>query len=37
MFKFTRLVRDHWDRLAASITLEQGKALPMRKVIFSVG
>lgn len=25
MFKFTSLVREHWDRLAASITLEQGK------------
>jgi malonate-semialdehyde dehydrogenase (acetylating)/methylmalonate-semialdehyde dehydrogenase len=25
MFKFTNLVREHWDRLAASITLEQGK------------
>lgn len=25
MFKFTQLVRDNWDRLAASITLEQGK------------
>lgn len=25
MFKFTSLVRDNWDRLAASITLEQGK------------
>jgi len=25
MFKFTSLVRENWDRLAASITLEQGK------------
>ena len=25
MFKFTSLIREHWDRLAASITLEQGK------------
>lgn len=25
MFKFTALIREHWDRLAASITLEQGK------------
>lgn len=25
MFKFTQLVRENWDRLAASITLEQGK------------
>ncbi|KAI0124664.1 methylmalonate-semialdehyde dehydrogenase [Xylariales sp. AK1849] len=25
MFKFVNLVREHWDRLAASITLEQGK------------
>ncbi|KAH8676344.1 putative methylmalonate-semialdehyde dehydrogenase [Xylariales sp. PMI_506] len=25
MFKFVGLVRQHWDRLAASITLEQGK------------
>ncbi|KAH6885206.1 Aldehyde/histidinol dehydrogenase [Thelonectria olida] len=25
MFKFVRLVRENWDRLAASITLEQGK------------
>ncbi|KIN04051.1 hypothetical protein OIDMADRAFT_26677 [Oidiodendron maius Zn] len=25
MFKFTQLIRDNWDRLAASITLEQGK------------
>ncbi|KAF7510891.1 hypothetical protein GJ744_005721 [Endocarpon pusillum] len=25
MFKFTGLIREHWDRLAASITLEQGK------------
>ncbi len=25
MFKFVGLIRQHWDRLAASITLEQGK------------
>ncbi|KAG9697042.1 hypothetical protein KCU95_g3913, partial [Aureobasidium melanogenum] len=25
MFKFVHLIREHWDRLAASITLEQGK------------
>ena len=25
MFKFCALIRQHWDRLAASITLEQGK------------
>ncbi|KAI0993981.1 Methylmalonate-semialdehyde dehydrogenase [Podosphaera aphanis] len=25
MFKFTQGIRDNWDRLAASITLEQGK------------
>lgn len=25
MFKYTALIREHWDRLAASITLEQGK------------
>lgn len=25
MFKFVALIRGHWDRLAASITLEQGK------------
>ena len=25
MFKFVALIRDNWDRLAASITLEQGK------------
>ncbi|QKX56944.1 uncharacterized protein TRUGW13939_04052 [Talaromyces rugulosus] len=25
MFKFVHLIRVHWDRLAASITLEQGK------------
>ncbi|KAE9982544.1 hypothetical protein EG328_010826 [Venturia inaequalis] len=25
MFKYVALVREHWDRLAASITLEQGK------------
>jgi len=30
MFKFTSLVRDNWDRLAASITLEQGKTFAGR-------
>ncbi len=25
MFKFVALIREHWDRIAASITLEQGK------------
>lgn len=25
MFHFVQLIRDNWDRLAASITLEQGK------------
>lgn len=25
LFKFVQLIRAHWDRLAASITLEQGK------------
>ncbi|KUL89179.1 hypothetical protein ZTR_03786 [Talaromyces verruculosus] len=25
LFRFTHLIRDNWDRLAASITLEQGK------------
>lgn len=25
MFKYTALIRENWDRLAASITLEQGK------------
>lgn len=27
MFKFVALIRQHWDRIAASITLEQGKTL----------
>jgi len=27
MFKFVALIRENWDRLAASITLEQGKTL----------
>ncbi|KAL1891632.1 aldehyde dehydrogenase (NADP(+)) ald6 [Sporothrix stenoceras] len=27
MFKFVGLIRDNWERLAASITLEQGKTL----------
>ncbi|KAL1973470.1 hypothetical protein VTN31DRAFT_6105 [Thermomyces dupontii] len=25
LFRFVQLIREHWDRLAASITLEQGK------------
>ncbi|ETS84374.1 Methylmalonate-semialdehyde dehydrogenase [Pestalotiopsis fici W106-1] len=28
MFKFVSLIRENWDRLAESITLEQGKTLP---------
>ncbi len=31
MFKFVELVRQNWDRLAASITLEQGKTVPDAK------
>jgi malonate-semialdehyde dehydrogenase (acetylating) / methylmalonate-semialdehyde dehydrogenase len=31
MFKFVNLVRENWDRLAASITLEQGKTFPDAK------
>jgi malonate-semialdehyde dehydrogenase (acetylating) / methylmalonate-semialdehyde dehydrogenase len=27
IFKFTQLIRENWDRLAATITLEQGKTL----------
>ena len=27
MFKYVALIRENWDRLAASITLEQGKTL----------
>ncbi|KAK5752678.1 aldehyde dehydrogenase (NADP(+)) ald6 [Elasticomyces elasticus] len=27
MFKYVALIREHWDRLAASITLEQGKTV----------
>lgn len=27
MFKFVQLIRDNWDRLAASISLEQGKVV----------
>ena len=27
MFKYVALIRDNWDRLAASITLEQGKTI----------
>lgn len=27
MFNYVRLIRENWDRLAASITLEQGKTL----------
>lgn len=30
MFKFTQLIRENWDRLAASITLEQGKTFAGR-------
>lgn len=30
-FNFVKLIRDNWDRLAASITLEQGKTLPDAK------
>lgn len=28
MFKFVSLIKDNWDRLATSITVEQGKTLP---------
>jgi malonate-semialdehyde dehydrogenase (acetylating)/methylmalonate-semialdehyde dehydrogenase len=31
MFRFVNLVRENWDRLAASITLEQGKTFPDAK------
>lgn len=31
MFKFVESVRQNWDRLAASITLEQGKTIPDAK------
>lgn len=31
MFKFVALIRENWDRLAASITLEQGKTFPDAK------
>jgi len=31
MFRFVELVRQNWDRLAASITLEQGKTIPDAK------
>lgn len=31
MFKFVELIRQNWDRLAASITLEQGKTFPDAK------
>lgn len=30
-FNFVRLIRENWDRLAASITLEQGKTFPDAK------
>lgn len=30
-FNFVKLIRENWDRLAASITLEQGKTLPDAK------
>ena len=31
MFKLTALIRENWDRLAASITIEQGKTFPDAK------
>ena len=31
MFRFVGLIRQHWDRLAANITLEQGKTFPDAK------
>ena len=37
MFKFTQLVRDNWDRLAASITLEQGKTFAGMVEIYNLG
>lgn len=37
MFKFTQLVRDNWDRLAASITLEQGKTFAGKVNINTIG
>lgn len=33
MFKFTQLIRENWDRLAASITLEQGKTFAGKKLL----
>ncbi|KAK5684649.1 aldehyde dehydrogenase (NADP(+)) ald6, partial [Elasticomyces elasticus] len=33
MFKYVALTREHWDRFAASIPLEQGKAVADAKVI----
>lgn len=36
MFKFTQLVRDNWDRLAASITLEQGKTFAGMGIWFTM-
>jgi len=37
MFKFTQLVRDNWDRLAASITLEQGKTFAGMNIQSHIG
>lgn len=31
MFRYVSLIKQHWDRLAASITLEQGKTFPDAK------
>lgn len=31
MFRYVNLIKEHWDRLAASITLEQGKTFPDAK------
>lgn len=36
MFKFTQLIRQNWDRLAASITLEQGKTFAGMSVVLDV-
>lgn len=35
-FNFVKLIRENWDRLAASITLEQGKTLPDARATFCV-
>lgn len=37
MFKFTQLIRDNWDRLAASITLEQGKTFAGKCYNYNLG